>query len=112
MASSGALVEETSIPWHLDGYDVATALVIEGSARFLFDQNAVGFSLNGHHPEALTHFWTEAWKKAPDKLPDIGKFVLLFGAFLNQTYRGRFYGKAQNLRRKLRAAYDDALRKY
>lgn len=109
MASAGAAVETVSIPWHRDGYDVATALVMEGSFRFLFDQNAVGFGLNGHHPETLVQTWTANWKTSPNRLPDIGKFVFLFEAFRQERQPGLFYGKAQNLRRSLRAAYDGAL---
>ena len=112
MAGAGAVVEDISIPWHRDGYDVTTALVMEGSAQFLFGQNAVGFGLNGHHPSALAARWTEAWRQHPERLPDIGKFALLFGAFLSQRDSGRFYGKAQNLRRNLKAAYDQALARY
>jgi amidase len=112
MASAGAATEDISIPWHRDGYDVTTALVLEGSAHFLFDQNAVGFGLKGHHPSALIAHWTKAWRMHPEKLPDIGKFALLLGAFFREHDPGRFYGKAQNLRRELKAAYDQALARY
>jgi amidase len=85
---------------------------MEGSAQFLFGQNAVGFGLGGHHCAALIARWTQIWREHPEKLPDIGKFALVFCAFLNERHPGRFYGKAQNLRRLLKAAYDEALARY
>jgi amidase len=112
IVGAGAAIEDISIPWHRDGYDVTTVLVLEGSAQFLFGQNAVAFGINGHHPSALIDRWTEAWREHPERLPDIGKFALLFGAFLRERHQGRFYGKAQNLRRELKAAYDKALARY
>ncbi|MFT3671899.1 amidase [Aestuariivirga sp.] len=112
MERAGAEVAEVSIPWHRDGYDIAAAVVLEGSARFLFGQNLVGFGQNGHHPEAMAAAWASAWRAEPDKLPDIGKFALLFEAFLSAHRPGTYYGKAQNLRRPLRAAYDEALSRF
>jgi amidase len=37
------------------------------------------------------------------------KIALLFGKYTFGRYGGRYYAKAQNLRRRLRAAYDAAL---
>jgi amidase len=34
------------------------------------------------------------------------------GSYMSERYHGRMYAKAQNLRRELRAAYDDALSQY
>jgi len=34
---------------------------------------------------------------------------MLLGQYFTKHYRGHFYAKAQNLNRKLRAAYDTAL---
>lgn len=37
------------------------------------------------------------------------KLVLFMGEYLKRYYHGRYYAKAQNLRRALRQAYDDVL---
>ena len=37
---------------------------------------------------------------------------MLLGQYFTKHYRGHYYAKAQNLSRKLRAAYDAALGKY
>ncbi len=112
LEAAGAVVEDVSIPWHLDGYHVTTAVVLEGSAEFMFSGNAMGFGLKGYYPTQLSDFWVQAWQSRPDDLPDIGKFALLFGAYMRDRHHGRYYGKAQNLRRSLRAAYDDVLGSY
>ncbi|MGH8733427.1 MAG: amidase family protein, partial [Burkholderiales bacterium] len=40
------------------------------------------------------------------------KIACLFSKYALDRWGGHYYGKAQNLRRRLRAAYDDALRRY
>jgi amidase len=47
-----------------------------------------------------------------NELPDTVKVGMLLGAYTDKYYRGYYYFKAQNLRRRLRAAYDNALGKY
>jgi amidase len=112
LAKSGATVEEISIPWHIDAYQVGTAAIMEGAGEFLYAGNAMGVGFKGHYSEALTEHWAKAWRSRPDELPDIGKFALLFTAYMRERYFGRYYAKAQSLRRVLRAAYDEALRLY
>ena len=41
-----------------------------------------------------------------NELPDTVKVGMLLAAYTDKYYRGYFYFKAQNLRRRLRAAYD------
>jgi amidase len=72
----------------------------------------MGVGFKGHYAEALSGHWAKAWRARPDELPDIGKFALLFTAYMRETYFGRYYAKAQSLRRTLRAAYDGALERY
>ena len=40
------------------------------------------------------------------------KYFILLGNYLEKNYGNKLYGKAQNLVRVLRQAYDDALQKY
>jgi amidase len=112
LAKSGATVEEISIPWHIDGYQIGTAAIMEGAGEFLFAGNAMGVGFRGHYPKALSEYWGKAWRARPDELPDIGKFALLFTAYMREKYFGRYYAKAQSLRRVLRKAYDEALERF
>src|ERR1700751_367990 len=50
-----------------------------------------------------------AWKNRADELSDSLKITMMLGQYFTKHYRGHFYAKAQNLNRKLRAAYDGAL---
>jgi len=112
LASAGAIVEEVSLPWHIDAYLVGSIAIFEGAAEFLYAGNAIGTGFNGHYPEKLASHWTRAWRENPDALPAIGKFALLFGAHMRQTSQGSTYAKAQNLRRAIRTAYDGLLSRY
>jgi amidase len=49
------------------------------------------------------------WHRRADELSDSLKITMLLGQYFTKHYRGHFYAKAQNLNRKLRAAYDAAL---
>ena len=50
-----------------------------------------------------------AWRLRADELPDPAKAIMLLGEYMIQTGGGRYYAKAQNLARQLRAEYDKAL---
>ena len=52
------------------------------------------------------------WRHRADELSDSLKITMLLGQYFTKHYRGHFYAKAQNLNRKLRAAYDTALSGY
>lgn len=112
LAAAGAEVESLSIPWHLDAYHVYTAIVLEGAVGVMFRGDGAGYGWQGEYPAELMSFWGRSWRGRPDRLPAVAKYVLLLGEFLQRNYPGRFYAKAQNLRRELRAAYDAALSHY
>ena len=48
-------------------------------------------------------------RERANELPDTVKVGMLLGGYTDKLYQGYFYFKAQNLRRRLRAAYDAAL---
>ena len=57
---------------------------------------------------ACSHTWPTGKIRA-DQL-DLGvKVDLLLGTYLHENHQGRLYGKAQNLRRKVRQDYENAL---
>ena len=49
------------------------------------------------------------WRDHADEFADTLKIATIFSKYTLDRYGGHYYGKAQNLRRRLRAAYDAAL---
>jgi amidase len=53
--------------------------------------------------------YARGWRSRPNDMAETVKMVLFFGEYARRFYHGRYYAKAQNLRRTLRQAYDEAL---
>lgn len=112
MVRAGAKAEEVSIPWHIDGYKIAAPFLMEGSLRFLFEIDAgspVSKSFTASVPNGS---WSRLWRERAEHLPDIAKFVLLFGLHSQDRYQWSHYRRAQILRHRLKAAYDCALERF
>jgi len=107
----GATVEEVSIPWHLTGMAVWSAIAVEGATWQMMLGNGYGFNWKGLYVTSLVDAHS-AWRERADELSDTLKTTILFGKYALNKYRGHYYAKAQNLARKLGAAYDTALAKY
>ena len=108
LGEEGAQVSEVSIPDHAEGYAIAWGLVGEGSAAN-FRGNGMGYGWMGQYDVNLMEALGKSLQAQGNDLPPTVKLVLMIGSYMNQRYHGRMYGKAQNLRRVLRAAYDRAL---
>lgn len=107
----GAEVEEISIPEHIDGPDYWTAITVEGLQDLMMHGNTAGTNYRGLFlPSMIDHFST--WRNRADELSASLKTCMFLGEYFQTRYRGRFYGKAQNLMRKLAARYVAAFRKY
>ena len=107
----GATVEEISIPWHITGMAVWSAIASEGATWQMMNGNSHGLNWKGLYVTSLIDAHS-AWKSRADELSDTLKTTILFGQYALNKYRGHYYAKSQNLARKLRGAYDDALAKY
>lgn len=107
----GATVEDVSIPMHSMGKSIWTVVANEGATQQMMKGNGHGFNWKGFYLTSLTEALA-AWRQNADALADTVKFTMLLGEYTIQTGHGRYYGKAQNLSRKLTAAYDHALGKY
>ena len=107
----GIAAEEVSIPWHKSALAIWAPICNEGMIVNLLHMG--GAAIN---PEDLSSASVAAafarWKTMPNDLADTFKIIAMFGTYAVEAYGGHYYGKAQNLRRSLRAAYDDALGRY
>ena len=109
--SLGATVENVSIPLHLAGPAIWLPVAAEGATMQMMLGNGFGFNWQGLYVTSMLDFHS-AWKTRADELSDTLKNTMLLGHYMVKHYRGHYYAKAQNLVRRLRAAYDAALASY
>jgi amidase len=107
----GALVEEVSVPLHLAGPAIWTPIALEGATELMMKGNGLGTNWRGLFVTSLLDAHS-AWRHRADELSDTLKISMFLGHYFVKHYRGHYYAKAQNLSRKLRAAYDAALARH
>ena len=108
----GATVEEVSVPMHRDGIHVWNGIAIEGATALMVDGNSMGTNWKGHYTTSLLDAYARGRLTRADDLSETVKLTMLVGRYMHERYHGRYYAKAQNLARKLTAAYDAALEHY
>jgi amidase len=108
----GAQVEEISIPLHRDGIHIWNAIAIEGALAQMIRADSMGLNWKGYYTTTLVDYYGRARRVLADQFSDTTKLVILMGQYMANKYFGRYYGKAQNLSQVLRAAYDDALKRF
>jgi amidase len=107
----GATVSEISIPWHLHAVSIWAPIALEGAYHTLFRSASVGRHTEGLYSVSQAGRLGSLRDRA-NELPDTLKVGMLLAGYTDEMYQGYFYFKAMNLRRRLRAAYDEALSKY
>jgi amidase len=107
----GAAVEDVSVPLHRDGSAIWLPIAAEGATVQMMHGNGFGFNWQGLYVTSLLDAHS-AWRTRADELSDPLKNTMLLGHYMTTRYRGHYYAKAQNLVRRLRAAYDAALGQY
>lgn len=108
LTGMGALVSDVSLPLHAAGAAIWTPIFLEGATRLMMQENAYGTNAKGVYLESLLDAHAR-WHERADELSETLKLGMLMGHYMSSRHRGRFYGKAQNLNRRLSAAYDEAL---
>jgi amidase len=104
----GATVENVSIPMHRAGSTIWLPVAAEGALMQMMLGNGFGFNWQGLYITSMLDFHS-GWRNRADELSDTLKSTMLLGQFMVTRYRGHYYAKAQNLVRRLRRAYDEAL---
>ena len=107
----GATVETVSIPMHRIGSAIWLPVAAEGATVQMMHGNGFGFNWQGLYVTSLLDAHS-AWRTRADTLSDTLKSTMLLGHFMTTQHRGHYYAKAQNLVRRLRAAYDAVLADY
>ena len=107
----GARVEEVSIPEHHLAIDCWTAITLEGLQDHMMWGHSAGTNYRGLFlPSMMDHM--AQWHGRADELSHSLKVSMFVGEYFQTQYRGRFYGKAQNIMRKVVSKYSDALKQY
>jgi amidase len=107
-AKLGARVEEISIPAHRSGPALTFPLLVEGMYRTVLQGGGQGSGrADLYVPGLAAHL--SRWREKADRLSPLVKTLALAGAFADRSYGARFYQKAMNHARALRAEYDRAL---
>jgi amidase len=112
LREQGAAVDEVSIPMHIDGAYIFTAIIREGATEFMVKGNNTGSNWQGFYNTRLLEAVARGVAARPNDLPVTVKTVMLMGEYMKRYYHGRYYAKAQNLRPALVKAYDDVLADY
>ena len=111
LESLGARVSEVSIPMHVDGLAIWTPIALEGLQWQMMLGNGYGFNYKGLYSTTLIDAHAN-WRQKADELSKTLKLSMFAGQYAINAYRGRFYAKCQNIARRLRAAYDNALQSH
>jgi len=107
-AKLGALVEEVSVPAHALGFPVWAAIRGDAACVTLLEMNGFGLGYEGLYPLGAIEAAMK-WRDHADEFADTLKIATILSKYTLHRYGGHYYAKAQNLRRRLRAAYDAAL---
>lgn len=108
LASLGAHVEEVSIPLHLAAPAVWVPIAVEGLTQTMMYGDGFGVSRDDVYPLSLMDAH-RGWRERADALSDPLKLCLLWGTHARERAGSRYYGKAANIARRIRAVYDAAL---
>lgn len=107
----GAIVTEVSIPWHRLGVAILLPIVTEGATQTMMWGDGYGVSRSDLYVTSLMDFH-HGWRHRANELSETVKLFTLFGSYIREHYGSRYYGKAINIARQLRAAYDAVLAEY
>jgi amidase len=106
-ADLGASVEEISVPMHRLGYPVWAGIRSDSAVITLLETSGAGLAHEGLYVTSLLDK-ARGWRGRGDEFADTLKIACLFSKYALDRFGGHYYAKAQNLRRRLRAAYDQA----
>ena len=107
----GAKIEEISIPWHNYGASIWAPIALDGLTNQMMNGNGMGTGWKGLYCNSLIEFHSK-WRERADELSDTLKICMFVGQYYLSKHGGFYYGKAQNLARKLKNYYDDAFKSY
>jgi amidase len=103
----GAKLSEVSIPAHLSA-GALFAPILQGGMIQMLHTDGMGVGREDLYVAGLADRM-RGWRQRADQLPDTVKSLLLATEVLRRRFGFRYYAKAMNAVRSLRAAYDGVL---
>lgn len=107
-AKLGASVEEISIPDHAKGLLIFIPLGVSGLVETMMWGDGYGMGHSDMYVPSFMDFHHD-WRRRAMDLPVTVQVYTLLGTYINRYYGRKFYGKAVNLAKQLRSAYDRVL---
>lgn len=104
----GATAREISIPTHRSGLPIFFAILVEGMTALIRGEG-LGHLWKGFYDTRLARALAVGRRTRGNDFSPTVKLLLLLGTWLGEQYQTFYYAKAQNLRRELQTAYDQAL---
>ena len=111
LSKAGARVETVSFPLHRDARSIWTPAFIEGLLDTVLMHNGAGSNQKSRYDTALSRSFAR-WREHANEFSSSMKAVSLAAAFMRNRHAGQFYGKSQNLIRRMRSAYNELLIRY
>ena len=110
LATAGLHVEEVSVPAHKQAWLLAQPIYVESLAHSMGECGIMNDAegLGSSSPAEPFSTWRQRWRELPENLMTL----ILFGGFVRRRHPGRYYVKAQHLRRTIRRAYEDVFSEY
>lgn len=105
---AGVTLDEKSVPLHTDGALLWTAINYSAVTALIRDEG-VGHFVQGQYDTTFLEAFARARRTNAHQFSPTLKLSLVAGQYLADEYHDRYHARAQNLRRKLRDAYDNAL---
>lgn len=108
----GARATEVTVPMHNDGLALWSAIAFEGATELMVRGDGYGTNWRGHYSTQLMDFYGRARRARGHDFSDTVKMTVLAGHYMSEQYNRHYYGKAQNIGRRLARDYDNALQVY
>lgn len=107
----GAVVEEISVPIHADGTAIWTPIALEGLTDIMMHGNGFATGWEGLYVTSLLDHHAN-WRSRANELSPSLKISMFIGEYMQKHHRGHYHAKAQNLSRRMKAEYNQALSQY
>jgi amidase len=107
----GAKVKKISVPEHRHTVPIWNCVAIEGGIDSFYHGHAV-YQHKGWYNTRLMSAMGRAIKTHGGDFSPTAKLGTLLGHYMRENYDGVFYGRAQNMSRRLTAAYDKVFEEF